>query len=356
MVAVRLQRLREKMREQELAALLITNPYNRQYMTGFTGSSGYVIITEDQALLLTDFRYVEQAAEQVQHYEIIQHEPKPLSTIRTLLNKMNVQRLGIEASDMTYSMFLDYEDQLDQEIVPSGQLVEQLRKRKDQDELHIMQEAMQLADKAFEHILTRLKPGVSEKQISAELEYFMRLHGATSSSFDTIVASGARSALPHGVASDKLLQHGDFVTLDFGAYYKGYCSDLTRTVVLGNPSEQQHTIYHIVLEAQMKVLDGLRPGMTGKEADSLAREVIKQYGYGDHFGHGTGHGLGMEIHEAPRLSQSGDTVLEPGMVVTVEPGIYIAGFGGVRIEDDVVITDTGKTIMTQSTKQLLVID
>lgn len=357
MEKVRLQRLRDAMSRRNLEALLVTNAYNRRYMTGFTGTSGYVVITAARAILLTDFRYTDQAAAQVKEFEIIMHDPKPINTIRQLLKKLNVRKLGIEQNDMTYGMYLSYKQQLeDVELVPTEHLVEQLRVVKDTGELRIMQEAAQLADEAFKHILTRIRPGVRERDLSSELEYFMRMNGATSSSFDTIVASGERSALPHGVASDKVLQSGDFVTLDFGAYYKGYCSDLTRTVVLGQPSERHKEIYNIVLEAQLHALSGIKPGITGKAADSLAREVIKQYGYGDYFGHGTGHGLGMEIHESPRLSQSSEAVLEPGMVVTVEPGIYIAGFGGVRIEDDIVITDAGNHILTHSPKQLLVID
>jgi Xaa-Pro aminopeptidase len=219
-----------------------------------------------------------------------------------------------------------------------------------------MQEAADLADQTFTYILTKLKPGVSENEIALEMEIYMRKHGATSSSFDTIVASGERSALPHGVASDRLLQANEFVKLDFGAYYHGYCSDLTRTVVLGKPTERHKQIYDTVLEAQLLALEKLKPGMTGREVDAIARNVITKAGYGDHFGHGTGHGLGMEIHEAPRLSLLSDTVLEPGMVVTVEPGIYIPGFGGVRIEDDVVITENGIRILTKSSKDFTVVD
>lgn len=354
---VRLQRLRQLLVEHGLEALLITNAYNRRYMTGFTGSAGYVIVTADQAILLTDFRYTEQAASQATQYDVLLHEAKPMASVKSALERFGIRSVGFEQGDLTYSMYLSCRSQLAPiDLVPTDQLVEKLRMVKDDDELRIMREAAQLADAAFQHILTRIKPGVSERQLSAELEYYMRMNGADSSSFDTIVASGVRSALPHGVASDKLLQRGDFITFDFGAYYKGYCSDLTRTVVLGSPSERHQEIYDIVLEAQETALAGIRPGMTGSAADALARDVIKRHGYGDYFGHGTGHGLGMEIHESPRLSLLSETILEPGMVVTVEPGIYIPGFGGVRIEDDVVITPDGKQVLTGSPKQLLMID
>ncbi|MNI41830.1 putative peptidase [compost metagenome] len=227
---------------------------------------------------------------------------------------------------------------------------------KDARELQIMQEAADLADLTFSYILTKLRPGVSEHEIALEIEMFIRQNGGTSTSFESIVASGERSALPHGKASERILQTNEFVKLDFGAYYKGYCSDITRTVVLGQPSDKHKEIYDIVLEAQLTCLDQLKPGMKGSEGDALTRDVITRYGYGDYFGHGTGHGLGMEVHESPRLSKTDDTILKPGMVVTVEPGIYLPGFGGVRIEDDVVLTDTGIKILTHSTKDLLIID
>jgi len=349
-----LERLREAMASRQLEAVFITNPCNRRYLTGFTGTSGYVLVTTDEAFFLTDFRYMEQAGSQVKYYQVLEHDPKPILTVKELLSKRGIGRVGFEQNDVSYGAYVQYREALDGiEAVPTDQLVERLRYIKDPSEIRILQEAADLADAAFSHILDHLKPGISERQIALELEFFMRSHGATSSSFDTIVASGERSALPHGVASDRVLGMNEFVTLDFGAYYKGYCSDITRTVVLGKPTEKQREIYRIVLEAQMRVLGNLKPGMTGTEGDALARDLISEYGYGDRFGHGTGHGLGMEIHEEPRLSRLCATKLEPGMVVTVEPGIYLPGFGGVRIEDDVVLTETGIQLLTHSTKELL---
>jgi Xaa-Pro aminopeptidase len=353
----RIERLRQVMQQQDLPAMLITNAYNRQYMTGFVGSAGYVLITQDRALFLVDFRYVTQASEQSPGYEIIEHEPKAAATILELLNQIGIKRLGFEQSDVTYGAYLSYQKNLGGiELVPTDQLVESLRMIKDSGELQIMQEAADLADAAFTHILTKLKPGVSENEIALEIEMFIRSNGGTSTSFDTIVASGERSALPHGRAGERILQANEFVKMDFGAYYKGYCSDITRTVVLGKPSVKHKEIYDIVHEAQLNCLNNLKPGMTGSEGDALARDVISQYGYGDHFGHGTGHSLGLEIHESPRLSKLDPTILKTGMVVTVEPGIYLPGFGGVRIEDDVVLTDTGIKILTHSTKDFLTID
>jgi Xaa-Pro aminopeptidase len=353
----RISRLREWLAKTQGKALLVTNPINRRYLSGFTGSSGVVLVTSDKAALITDFRYREQAPQQAQGFQIIEHGADMNATVSELLRQWGVDVLLFEERDVTFSSYTSLDKTLSPiKLLPSEGIVEKLRLIKDDSELAIMQEAADLADRAFDHILGFIKPGVSEKSIALELEIFMRSQGATSSSFDTIVASGERSALPHGVASDRILERDEFVKLDYGAYYKGYCSDITRTIVVGKPSDKHREIYEIVREAQQYALDHLVPGMTGKEGDSLTRDIITRYGYGEYFGHGTGHGLGMEIHEAPRLSLTGDVVLAPGMTVTVEPGIYLPGFGGVRIEDDVVITDKGIRILTKSPKQLIVLD
>lgn len=345
------------MQARELEALLVTNSFNRQYMTGFTGSAGYVLITQNRALLLTDFRYMTQAPQQAVHYEVVEHTAKPMDTVRELLAGLGIAKLGFEQRDVTYGSYLSIKDQLSGvELVPTDGLIDQLRIVKDEHEIAVIQEAADLADRTFTHIQSFIKSGVSEVELAAELEMFMRRGGATAPSFETIVASGERSALPHGKASERILQNNEFVKFDFGAYYKGYCSDITRTVVLGKPTDKHKEIYGIVREAQAFALEHIKPGMKGTEAHELARGIIAKYGYADYFGHGLGHGLGLEIHEEPRLSKTGDTVLEPGMVVTVEPGIYLPGFGGVRIEDDIVITETGIRILTHSSKDLIVID
>jgi Xaa-Pro aminopeptidase len=357
MQQARLNRLRVVMQDQKLQALLITNGVNRQYMTGFTGSSGYVLITEAEAYLLTDFRYMTQAPQQAVGYEVVEHAPKAMETVRALLNKLGIGQVGFEQFDMTYGTYASTAEALQGiELKATSGLVEKLRLVKDASELAVMQQAADLADRTFTHILPFLKPGAKELDIALEIEFFVRKNGAASTSFETIVASGERSALPHGKASERILQADEFVKLDYGAYYKSYCSDITRTVVLGKPTDKHKEIYSIVLEAQLTALEQIKPGMTGQQADAIARDVIKKYGYGDYFGHGTGHGLGMEIHEAPRLSTQGDVVLTPGMTVTVEPGIYLPGFGGVRIEDDIVITDTGNQRLTHSSKDLIVLD
>lgn len=357
MEANRMRLLRLLMQEQHLDALLITNKYNRAYMTGFTGSAGCVLITSDRAYLFTDFRYRSQAPLQAKHYQVIEHGAKILESVRATLQELRIIKLGFEQNDVTFGLYSTITQELEGvSLIPTSDIVEELRMIKSADELLIMQEAADLADRTFTHILNFLKPGIAERDIALEIEFFMRKSGATSSSFETIVASGERSALPHGIAGKRLLGSNEFVKLDFGAYYKGYCSDITRTVMLGKPSSKHKEIYDVVLEAQLNALEKIQPGMSGQQADALTRDIIVSYGYGDYFGHGTGHGLGMEIHEAPRLTRTSETILKPGMTVTVEPGVYVSGFGGVRIEDDIVITETGLRILTHATKVFTVID
>ncbi|MFC4769137.1 M24 family metallopeptidase [Effusibacillus consociatus] len=352
----RLVKLRKQLAQQPCDGMLIVKPENRRYISGFTGSAGYLLITGKDAILITDFRYTEQAQEQAPHFEVVKHGSSAHETILAHLNRLGIKRLGFEKDYLTYAIYSTFQEKFAPiELVPLEGIVEKLRAVKDEHEIAIIRKAAEIADAAFSHITGFLKPGITELDVAVELEFFMRKLGAKSSSFDIIVASGARSSLPHGVATDKVLEKGDFVKLDFGALYQGYCSDITRTVVLGEPSDKQREIYNIVAEAQLYALEHLKAGMTGKEADALAREIIKNKGYGDHFGHGLGHGIGLYIHEEPRLSSLSNDVLEPGMVVTVEPGIYVAGFGGVRIEDDVVITESGIEILTSSIKDLLIL-
>lgn len=349
----KLDRVRAALEENGLDALIITSSINRRYVTGFTGTAGAVLITKGDAIFITDFRYTEQAAEQAKGFQIIEHKQLITKEIKDQLKNLNVKRLGFEKDHVTYSQFENYKKELEVELAPVNGIIETLRLTKDTAELEIMRKAAKIADEAFEHIQSFIKPGVKEIEISNELEFFMRKQGATSSSFDIIVASGFRSALPHGVASDKEIQAGELVTMDYGALYNGYCSDITRTVAVGEIDEKLKEIYDTVLEAQRRGVDGIRPGITGKEADALTRDYIKEKGYGDYFGHSTGHGLGMEVHEGPGLSFRSDKKLKPGMVVTVEPGIYVPEVGGCRIEDDVVVTESGNERLTFSTKELV---
>lgn len=352
----RLTQLREHFNQHSIDGILITSSYNRQYVSGFTGTAGVALVSDKGAKFITDFRYVEQAQQQAVGFDIVQHSGPIQEEIAKQVKELGIKHLGFEKDHVTYSLFDTYQQSLDTTLVPVSGLMENMRLIKDESELSIIKEAVQIADAAFDHILGFIRPGLKEIDVSNELEFFMRKKGAVSSSFDIIVASGYRSALPHGVASDKIIENGELVTLDFGAYFKGYCSDITRTVAVGNPSDELKKIYNTVLEAQLKGVQGIKPGMTGKEADALTRDHITAMGYGEYFGHSTGHGLGMEVHEGPGLSFRSDTVLEPGMVVTVEPGVYIAGLGGTRIEDDIVITENGNEILSTSTKELLILE
>ncbi|MEN1970560.1 Xaa-Pro peptidase family protein [Lentibacillus sp. N15] len=349
----KLTKLREELTENKLDALLITSPINRRYVTGFTGTAGSAIVTEDAAIFVTDFRYIEQATEQAKDFEIVQHQQSMIETLHEQLQKRNVKHVGFEKNHVAFSEYEQYQKTFAAELVPVSGLVEDLRLIKTESELAIMKQAAKIVDDAFDHIQNYLKPGVKEIDIANELEFFMRRQGATSSSFDTIVASGYRGALPHGVASTKEIQHGELVTMDYGALYQGYCSDTTRTVAIGEISDELRKIYDTVLMAQLKGVEGVKPGITGIEGDAIVRDYITEQGYGDYFGHSTGHGLGMEVHESPALSHRSQTVLKPGMVVTVEPGIYVPNVGGCRIEDDLVVTESGNERLTHANKDLI---
>ncbi len=351
----KVKQLQERLGQTGLDAILVTSAYNRRFLAGFTGSSGSALITKDHAFFITDFRYTIQAGEQCKGFEVIEQKGSMQAEAARLAKEAGIKTLGFEEDHVTYSQYKLIKEAVDCELLPVSGEIEKLRLIKTEAEINILKEAARIADAAFTHILGYIKPGLTELQVSNELEFYMRSLGAASSSFDIIVASGYRSALPHGVASEKVIETGDFVTLDFGAYYNGYVSDITRTVAVGEPSDKLKEIYQIVLEAQMKGLEGIKPGITGKQADALTRDHITEKGYGQYFGHSTGHGIGLEVHEGPALSVKSDVILEPGMVVTVEPGIYIPGLGGVRIEDDIILTTDHNERLTHSDKELIIL-
>lgn len=351
----RLEKLRKLMRSENIDGMLITSSSNLRYMTNFTGTAGLAIVSDNHAVFITDFRYTEQAKKQAIQYEVIEYQGNIIDEIAKQVERLKIERLGFEQEHVTFYTYELYKNKLSCELVPTSNVIEKLRLIKDESEVELIKKAADIADQAFDHILSYIKPGVREREIANELEFYMRKLGATSSSFDIIVASGIRSALPHGVASDKKIEHGEMVTLDFGAYYEGYCSDLTRTVAVGDPGDKLKEIYSIVLEAQTLGVEKIKPGMSGKEADAITRNYISKHGYGQYFGHSTGHGIGLDIHEGPTLSLRSTQLLEKGMVVTVEPGIYIAGVGGVRIEDDILLTEDGNERLTHSRKDLIIL-
>jgi len=355
MTAPRLTRARSLLAERGLDALLVHQAANRAYLTAFTGSAGIALITTLEALLLVDFRYVEQASSEAREFEVIKADRQFIETLTDVVRGRGLRRVGFESEFVTVKQHRDYADRLaPAELVPV-EGVDRLRWVKDADEIARIEQAVAIADAAFAHIQPYLQPGAVERDIAVELEFFMRRHGAEKEAFETIVASGPRSALPHGRASERVLQPGDFITLDFGAVYRGYVSDCTRTVVLGAASEKQRQIYATVLAAQQAALAGIRPGMTGRAGDGLARAVITAAGYGEAFGHGLGHGVGLMVHEGPTLSPREEAELAPGMAVTVEPGVYLPGWGGVRIEDLAVITEDGCRSLTRAPKDLLIL-
>ncbi|KMT21336.1 M24 family metallopeptidase [Clostridium cylindrosporum] len=354
MIAKRLENFRKKLIESSIDAALISNDYNRNYLSGFTGDESYILITDSKAYFITDSRFTQQAREEVKDYEVLEYKHSVESCIKDILIKNNIAILGIEEGYVTLKKYEGYRENFTNvEIVKLESLIENLRIIKDESEIELISKAANIADKAFEYILSFIKEGISELDVAIELELYMKKLGASSLSFPTIVASGERSSLPHGVATDKLIRNGDFVTLDFGCVYKGYCSDMTRTVVVGKATEEQKKIYNLVLKANEEALKCAKPGVKCSELDKVARDIIIKGGYGEKFGHGLGHGVGREIHESPRVSPKGTHTLEPGMVITDEPGIYIEGTGGVRIEDLLVITQDGCRVLSKSPKSLI---
>ena len=351
----RIEKLRALMEKAIIDAYLVTSPANLRYLTNFTGTAGMALITLEQAFFITDFRYIEQASEQIQGMTIIQHQGDIVSEILKLMESESVNVLGFEDAVMTYADYSIFEEVIGAELAPASGLIEKLREQKDDGEIAIIEKACAIADEGFDHVLKMIRPGMTEIEVANQLDFYMRSLGASGTSFETIVASGARSALPHGVASEKMIEQGELITLDFGCVYQGYVSDITRTFAIGDPGQQLKDIYQIVLEAQKKVLEVAQAGVTGSQLDAVARDFISEAGYGEAFGHSTGHGIGMEIHEGPNISRSNDEPLMEGNVITDEPGIYLPGLGGVRIEDDLVILAEGNRILTQSPKELIIL-
>lgn len=350
----RVERVREIL-PPEVDGILVSQPHNRRWVSGFTGSSGTAIIgRKGEPVFLTDFRYTEQAGVQCQGYQIIKQSDKVEKDICSIARDLGIKRLGFEKDHVSVAYFEKLAEGLpDIELVGLEDKIIELRAVKEPEEIELLAQAVAIGDKAFAHILGFLRPGLTERQVALELERYMQDLGATGASFETIVASGPRSAMPHGVAGERVLGNNEFVKMDFGCVYKGYCSDMTRTVVLGKADAKQREIYDIVLAAQEAALAGIKAGITGKEADALSRDVIERKGYGENFGHGLGHGVGLAIHELPRASHLSDKPLPANSVVTVEPGIYLPGWGGVRIEDMIVVLEDGIRNLTSSPKELI---
>ncbi len=330
--------------------ILITSPHNMQYFSGFSGGEGALLVTPQKAVLFTDSRYTEQAEKECKDTEVVE----AANWQTEVCNKTeSLKTLMFEDKHISAVTYLKLTEKLSASLVPAEETLEDIRIVKTQAEIEVMAKAEEILCRTFEKMLDFIKPGITEKQLAAEIGYNMRTMGADGTSFDTIAISGERTSLPHGTPTDKEIAVGDFVTMDFGCKLNGYCSDMTRTVVVGKANPKQKEIYQIVKEAQLTGLDAIKSDTLAKDADSAARDLIEKAGYGEYFRHALGHGVGLLIHEKPTLSPKSEQVLDENMMVTCEPGIYIPGFGGVRIEDMVVVKKDGNINLANVTKELI---
>lgn len=350
-----LHRLQQYIEDQQLTGMIIISPTNLHYFAGFTGTEGFAFITANEAYIITDFRYTEQARKQCERYKVIQYSTSAMDILVDILNNHHIHEglFGIEGKFMPVDTYELLCDTLDERFNFTSINLANLRAVKRDDELHYMREAARIGDESFAALLPQLKVGMTENDARILLEGEMLKRGSEEPSFATIVASGHRSSMPHGVASDKIIEEGDFVTFDFGAVYKGYHSDMTRTVVMGKASEEQKELYSIVLEAQQRGIDAVKAGICGKKLDEICRSYIRDKGYGAAFNHGVGHGVGLDIHEQPTASPKSDSILEHNMIITIEPGIYLSGKIGLRIEDSVIVKTDGYELLTHSPKELI---
>lgn len=354
--AKRIEKLREALAEANAQGIVLTSEENRRYFLGFTGTDGYGLVTSDSRQMFIDSRYTEQAKEQCIGSEVVLATSGTAKRVSQEITDKGLTDLAMEDHQIPWSELLGFEKRSEGvNLIPLSHKLSAIRIQKDASEIALIREAIRIADEAFMKILPEIKVGVTEAHIAAVLEHEMRLLGASGPSFTTIVASGYRSAMPHGTASEKQLEAHDPITIDFGCIYKGYCSDATRTVFLGEPTDEMRRIYEVVLEAQETCVAALKPGMTGQAIDKVARDVINEAGYGRNFGHGLGHSLGLLVHEPPSASPGSEAVLHPGTFITVEPGVYVPGVGGVRIEDTCLITEDGSEILTNLPKELTVL-
>ncbi|MEA1872522.1 MAG: Xaa-Pro peptidase family protein [Chloroflexota bacterium] len=354
----RLRKLRTSIAEKGLDALLLSQPENIRYLSRFTGSSGWLLISGQNAILATDFRYVEQAKGESPDFEIIQTKQDLRDWLPSLASDLGWHKLGFEASSISYEGYHKLSEAIktkpvNLELVSTTGIVEQLRSIKEPGELEFITKAIELTDAAFEQARAIIRPGITEKKAAWEIEKLLRQEGSEGVPFEIIVASGPNSALPHAQPTEKTICSSEPVLIDMGARMSGYCSDFSRTLFLGEPGESLQEIYNIVLKAQATAIERIESGMDGSQADRLARSVIALAGYGDAFGHGLGHGVGLAVHEFPMLGPSSSASLVDGMVFTIEPGIYLAGQGGVRIEDMVVLENGKARVLSKSKRDLL---
>ena len=352
---MRLAKLRKVLPEQDLDAILISQPENRRYLSGFTGSAGWLIISAEQAVLVTDFRYFEQVGRQAPAFELAKIKTKFSDLLPELLGELGVGRLGFESQHMTVDQLYTMSQAAEGvEFVPLKDTVEALRAVKDEDEIDALRRSVAMTDAAFAYFLERVRPGMTEREAAWEIEASMRTQGASKVAFDLIVAAGPNGALPHARPGDHSIQPGEPVVVDIGCVVDGYCSDMTRTFCLGQPSAKYLAVWDVVLQAQEAAQAAIRAGVSGVEVDGAARDLIARAGYGEYFGHGLGHGVGLAVHEGPRAGKLSEDILQAGMSLTVEPGIYLPGEFGVRLEDLVIIGQKGTEILTNTPKMPVV--
>ena len=351
------KRIQQELRRRGLDGMLVTDEKNQRYASGFSITDGAVVVGLEKSWLITDSRYIEAAEAAVDGSltEVVLYDREhPLTgIIRSVCAGM--ARLAAEDKKLSHVGYLGYEKALGRELLPAGDLFETLRASKTEEEIACMIEAQRISEKALETVLHIIKSGMTERQVAAELVYNMLKNGSEGNSFDPIVITGSKTSLPHGVPGDKVIKSGDFVTMDFGSIKHGYCSDMTRTVAVGSASEEMRNVYDTVLRAQLAGIAAAKAGVPGREIDAAARKVISDAGYGKYFGHGFGHSLGLDIHEWPNANPSGEAPMPAGAVCSAEPGIYIPGRFGVRIEDVMVIREGGAEIITKAPKELVVL-
>lgn len=351
-------RIQEQLRVRDLDAILIVDEKNQRYAAGFPFTDGYVLVAQNAAWLLTDSRYIEaaqKAAPDAVRVQMYDREHSLLSLLQAALAEAGVKRLGAEEGKLSHDRYLALEKALGMPLLPAQALLSGLRASKSQEEIQSMIQAQRISEAALEETLAIIRPGMTEKEVAAELVYRMLRHGSEGNSFDPIVVTGKNTSLPHGVPGDTVIQAGDFVTMDFGSLKNGYCSDMTRTVAVGYATEEMRNVYDVVLKAQLAGIAAARAGIPGKDIDAAARKVIADAGYGPYFGHGFGHSLGLDIHEAPNLNPGGEVLMPAGAVTSAEPGIYLPGRFGVRIEDVMVLREDGAEVITRAPKRELIV-
>lgn len=343
--------------DENVDGLLLTSRYSRMYGGEFDIAEGIAIVTKNGCRYFTDSRYIESAQNNIKGFAVMEmSRDNPYGKlINDAISDFGVHTLGYEETYLTVSELMGFEKKLNAKLVPYNEKIYGFRAIKEDWELERMRKAQQITDQAFSEMLTKIKPGLSEKQLQAELVYSLLKNGADGMAFEPIVVSGPNSSMPHGVPGERIVQEGDFITMDFGATYQGYCADMTRTVAVGYATEEMKKVYDTVLQAQTAAIAASKPGVTGRQIDAVARGIITDAGYGAYFGHGYGHSLGMECHEAPNCNPGGERAMEKGMVSSAEPGIYLPGKFGVRIEDVVIFTENGCENITKSPKNLIII-